>query len=80
MTTTGHDSEGSDRERAVDAYEKELGTTVANQESVATVRPAENPVEDNDTGIAPEPDPELPAAEKRQALAEKARREENPSG
>lgn len=44
----------SDRERAVNAYESELGTKEEESTAVAATHPVPNPVEDDDTGIVPD--------------------------
>lgn len=80
MNTPAQGAKASDRERAVDAFEQELGPTDEKAEPVVPSPPVENPVEDEDTGIAPEAGPESRPSPSRQAEAAKARREENPSG
>jgi hypothetical protein len=46
-------AEDSDRERAVNAYESELGAKEEESTAVAATHPVANPVEDDDTGIVP---------------------------
>jgi hypothetical protein len=65
VSTNADAVQGSDRERAVDAHESELGIHKDEDTPVSPTPPVENPVEDEETGISPDAhtvagDPETP--------------------